>query len=184
MAKDGTNRGGRRVRAGGKPKATYEKIAAGEGVSIMSISDLEGTELENTADLDGVSVPEPDDYLKAKQKDGSCLYSEKIYKETWLWLRERNCENLVNSRLLESYSQAFARFIQCENAISKFGLLGRHPTTGAAVANPFVTMSQSFQKQANTLWYEIFDIVRQNCTKPFSGDVHVDLMESLLSGDN
>ena len=30
MAKDGTNRGGRRVRAGDKPKPLAEKIAAGE----------------------------------------------------------------------------------------------------------------------------------------------------------
>jgi len=67
----------------------------------------------------------------------------------------------VNPRLIESYAQAFARFIQCEEAISTYGLLGKHPTTGGAIASPFVSMSQNFQKQANLIWYEIFDIVKQ-----------------------
>ena len=51
-------------------------------------------------------------------------------------------------RLIEAYAQAFARYVQCEQAISKFGLLGKHPTTGAAIASPLVAMSQSFGKQA------------------------------------
>lgn len=38
---------------------------------------------------------------------------------------------------------------------SKFGLLGKHPTTGAAIASPFVATSQSFGKQANAYWYGV-----------------------------
>lgn len=82
---------------------------------------------------------------------------------------------------MESYAQAFARYIQREEAISKFGLLGKHPTTGAAIANPFVQMSISFQKQANLLWYEIFDIVKQNCTTDFSDTPQDNTMELLLT---
>ena len=107
--------------------------------------------------------------------------ADEIYKETWLWLKNRGCEKLVNKRLLESYSQAFARFIQCEEALSSYGLLGKHPTTGGVIASPFVQMSQTFQKQANLLWYEIFDIVKQNCTTKFDGSPQDDLMEQLLS---
>ena len=36
MAKDGTYRGGRRVRAGDKPKPVAEKIQAGEMVKILA----------------------------------------------------------------------------------------------------------------------------------------------------
>ena len=43
----------------------------------------------------------------------------------------------MSPRLIEAYAQAFARYIQCEEAISKFGLLGKHPTTGAAIASQF-----------------------------------------------
>jgi hypothetical protein len=83
--------------------------------------------------------------------------------------------------ILKQYAQAFTRYIQCEEAISTYGLLGKHPTTGGAITSPFVQMSQSFQKQANLLWYEIFDIVKQNCTTAFVGNPQNDIMEALLS---
>ena len=31
-----------------------------------------------------------------------------------------------------------------------YGLLGKHPTTGGAIASPFVQMSQSFQEAGNS----------------------------------
>ena len=43
-----------------------------------------------------------------------------------------------------------------------------------------VQMSQNFQKQANNLWYEIFDIVKQNCTTSFESFPQDDMMERLL----
>ena len=95
-------------------------------------------------------------------------------------LKERGCERLVNKRLLESYSEAFARYIQCSEAVSKYGMLGKHPTTGAAIASPFTQLLMNFQKQANLLWYEIYDIVKQNCTEPFEGSPQDSVMEQLL----
>ena len=187
MAKDGTNRGGRRVKAGSKPDALTDKIAAGRSAKIFEPidfdidSDFETNNFIDTADLEGENIPKPSEYLNAKQKDGTLLGANKIFKETWVWLKKRKCDKFVNPRLVESYSQAFARYIQCEEAIRKFGFLGKHPTTGAAIANPFVQMSVSFQKQANLLWYEIFDIVKQNCKTKFDGTPQDDLMEQLLS---
>lgn len=72
-------------------------------------------------------------------------------------------------RLIEAYVQAFARYVQCEQVISKFCLLRKHPTTGAVIASPFVAMSQSFGKQANVYWYEIYEIVRATCTTDYAG---------------
>lgn len=177
MAKDGTNRGGRRVRAGSKPNSLSDKISEGK---LAKVIDFPATELSGT-EIIGEDMPNPSDYLSANQRDGKPLGADELYKETWIWLKERNCEKLVNKRLLESYSQAFARFIQCENAISQYGLVGKHPTTGGAIASPFVQMSQSYQKQANLLWYEIYEIVKQNCTKAYIGTPQEDLMERLLN---
>ena len=181
MARDGTNRGGRRVRAGDKPKPLAEKILAGENAEVLDFktAEFETDDLE-AADLEGVDMPAPSDYLSAHQKNGKPLDADEIYKETFLWLKSRGCEKLVNKRLLESYAQAFARFIQCENALSDYGLIGKHPTTGAPIASPFVAMSQTFQKQANLIWYEIYDIVKQNCTTQFDGSPQEDMMEQLL----
>ena len=187
MAKDGTNRGGRRVKAGSKPDALTDKIADGKSAKIFEPidfdidSDFETNNFMDTADLEGENIPKPSEYLKSRQKDGSLLGADRIFNETWLWLKKRKCDKFVNPRLVESYSQAFARYIQCEEAISKFGFLGKHPTTGAAIANPFVQMSVSFQKQANLLWYEIFDIVKQNCTTDFSDTPQDNVMELLLT---
>ena len=186
LAKDGTNRGGRRVRAGDKPMSAVEKIQKGLPVQIMNndIPELETTELEAVdlpegAVLHGADMPKPGDYLSARQKNGMPLGADEIYKETWLWLKKRGCENLVNKRLIESYAQAFARYIQCEDAVSTYGLLGKHPTTGGVMVSPFVQMSQQFQKSANMVWYEIYDIVKQNCTETFEDNLN-DTMEQLL----
>ena len=143
--------------------------------------ELDAADLDDAADLTGADMPSPSAYLSAQQKNGKPLGADIVYKETWLWLKQRGCEKHVNKRLLESYSQAFARFVQCEEALSTYGLLGKHPTTGGVIASPFVQMSQTFQKQANLLWYEIFDIVKQNCTTKFDGTPQDDLMEQLLS---
>lgn len=186
MARDGTNRGGRRVRAGDKPAPVAEKIQKGQQVQIMkndipmlSPAELEAVDLPEGAAMEGMDMPKPGEYLSARQKNGIPLGADEIYKETWLWLKERNCEKLVNKRLIEAYAQAFARYIQCEDATSTYGLLGKHPTTGGVVTSPFVQMSQQYQKTANLLWYEIYDIVKQNCTEIFEDNPN-DTMELLL----
>ena len=64
-------------------------------------------------------MPTPSEFLSARQRNGKPLGADEIFRETWLWLKERGCERLVNPRLIESYAQAFARFIQCEEAMSQ-----------------------------------------------------------------
>ena len=186
MAKDGTNRGGRRVRAGDKPAPAAEKIEKGQQVQILkndiptlSPTELEAVDLPEGAVMNGMAMPKLSDYLSVREKNGVPLGADEIYKETWLWLKERNCEKLVNPRLIEAYAQAFARYIQCEEATSTYGLLGKHPTTGGVITSPFVQMSQQHQKSANLIWYEIYDIVKQNCTEVFEDNPN-DTMELLL----
>ena len=71
--------------------------------------------------------------------------------------------------------------MHCEQAISKFGLLGKHPMMSAVIASPFVAMSQSFGKQANVYCYEIYEIVRATATRDYSEATPADqLMERLL----
>ena len=41
-------------------------------------------------------------------------------------------------------------------------------------------MAQSFQKQANLLWSEIFEVVKQNSLTPYEGIPQDDAMERLL----
>ena len=137
--------------------------------------EIDAVDLPDGAVLDGTDMPTPSDYLSAKHKNGISLGADEIYKVTWGLLKQRNCENLVNPRLLESFSESFARYIQCKEEISQFGLLG----TGGVITSPFVQMSSQFQKTANLLWYEIYDIVKENCTEIYE-DYGEYMMEKLL----
>ena len=178
MAKDGTNRGGARVGAGAKKKPLADKIAEGNpGKRKLTVIEFE----DNATDLEGQQMPKPSKLLSATQKDGKPLVAEEIYKATWEWLAERKCATLVSPQLLERYAMSVARWIQCEEAISDFGFLAKHPTTGNAIQSPYVAMSQNFMSQTNRLWMEIYQIVKENCATEYSGETPMDdAMERLL----
>ena len=177
MAKDGTYRGnkpGNYTGAGRKAKPLADRIAEGK-------TDLAVVSFPEPADMEGVQMPPPKEYMLATQKDGGRMSAEEIYKETWDWLKERGCERLVKAQLLEQYSMSVSRWIQCEQAISQYGFLSKHPTTGAPIASPFVAMSQTYMKQVTQAWFQIYQIVRENCAGDYSGpNPQDDVMERLL----
>lgn len=178
MAKDGTNRGGARIGAGAKKKPLADKIAEGNpgkrALTVISFDD-------RAAELEGQAMPKPSQMLSAVQKDGKALVAEDIYKATWEWLAERGCASLVSPQLLERYAMSVARWIQCEEAVTEFGFLAKHPTTGSAIQSPYVAMSQNFMSQTNRLWMEIYQIVKENCATEYTGATPMDdTMERLL----
>ena len=73
-----------------------------------------------------------------------------------------------------------ARTIQLEQITSEYGFISKHPTTGAAISSPFVSMAQNYLKQANIIWQQIFAIVQENSREPVTGNPQDDLMERLL----
>ena len=171
MAKDGSRRGGARPGAGRKPKALTEKISEGKAAAVMM----------EPAELEGVDVPPVKDFLKSPQKSGRELVAEEVYQETYAWLKARGCEKLVTVQMVEQYAMSVSRWIQCEEIVSSTGFLAKHPTTGAAIASPYVTMSQSYMKQTNYCWMQIYQIVKENCSVEFSGNTpQDDVMERLL----
>lgn len=89
MAKDGTNRGGRRVTAGSKPTPMREKVVQGKDAKIirLALNSLEGTDLEPDSDIEGADMPEPSSNLAAVQRDGNPLGADEIFRDTWRWLR-------------------------------------------------------------------------------------------------
>jgi hypothetical protein len=75
-----------------------------------------------------------------------------------------------------------AHWIQCETAITEYGFLTKHPTTGSAIHSPYVAMSQNDMAQTNRLWYESFQIVKKNCAADYTGvNPQDDVMERLLT---
>lgn len=125
-------------------------------------------------------MPEPSEYLSATQKDGSTLCAAEIYEKVWIWLSERGCASIVSPQLIERYAMSTARWIQCESVTSELGFLAKHPTTGAAIQSPYVAIADKYLTQANRLWSEIFQLVRENCTGEYTGGASEDPMAQLL----
>lgn len=177
MAKDGTSRGGARPGAGRKSKGVAEKMANGNpGGRKLTVVDF-GDEAES---LTGVEMPPVAEYMKSEQKDGSTMCAEEIFKETWEWLHERKCDHLIQKHQIEHYAMSIARWIQCEEAISKFGFLAKKPT-GTVTSSPYVNMAKEYMKLANNAWFSIYQVVKENCTSELTGPTpQDDAMERLL----
>lgn len=174
MAKDGTNRGGARMNSGPAKKPLKDKILDGTADKAMV--------LPAPSEIEGADIPPVKDYMKDAQKGGEKFRADEIFRETYLWLKARGCEKLVSRQLLDQYSVDVARWIQCQRAISEYGFLAKHPTTGGPIASPYVSMSREFSKQMNADWYLIFSVVRDNCTVEYGSTApHDDFMERLLS---
>ena len=139
-------------------------------------------EFPGSSEFHGVNMPPPREMLSAVQKDGKPLIAAEIYERTWSWLNERGCASIVSPQVLERYAMSGARWIQCEAAITEYGFLAKHPTTGNAIQSPYVAMSQNYMAQTNRLWYEIFQIVKENCAADYTGsNPQDDVMERLLT---
>ncbi|MEL7654287.1 MAG: P27 family phage terminase small subunit [Bacillota bacterium] len=164
--------------AGKKAKPLADKLLDGN----PGRRKLKVIEFSGVADMDGVSMPPPREFLSAKQRDGKTLIAVEIYETTWNWLNENRCAHLVPGQLIEQYAMSVSRWIQCEEYITDFGFLAKHPTTGNAMPSPYVAMSQTYMKQVNNIWYQIYQIVRENCATEFKGiSPQDDAMERLLS---
>ena len=176
MAKDGTMRGGPRPNTGPKKKALADKLLEGKAEL-----DNGAVVLPEPVEIEGVDMPPIKDFLKAKQKNGKDMCAEEVYKSTYLWLKKRHCEKLVSTQLLEQYAMSVSSWVQCEEAISEFGFLAKHPTTGNAMQSPYVAMSQNYMKQVNQVWFQIYQVVKDNCSADIGGaNPQDDLMERLL----
>jgi len=170
--------GGARPGSGQKKKPLADKMLDGNpGKRKLTV-----VEFSNAAEFQGAEMPQPSALLSAEQKDGTILQAGEIYKTTWSWLDERGCASLISPQVLERYSMMAARWIHCEAAITEYGFLAKHPTTGSAIQSPYVAMSQNYMAQTNRLWYEIFQIVKENCAADYTGaNPQDDVMERLLT---
>lgn len=169
MTKDGTGRGGARIGAGRKPKPLEEKILEGR----LPAADF------LIPDQTDFKIPAPKKYLLAEQKGGEKTYAKQVHRETYNWLKNCGCAELIPSQLVENFSQTTARHIQAEELITQTGFLSRHPTTGEPMPSPFVKISLDYLKAANQLFYQIFQIVKENSTTAGSGTA-TDTMELIL----
>ena len=176
MAKDGTMRGGARVGAGRKQDPLSEKILEGR----ITVPEDSETQMV-TAEIVGEDMPPVKEYLKQIQRDGGVLCSKEVYEETYMWLCQLGIEKKINPLLIDQYAQSVGRWVDVEKKVSETGYLAKHPTTGAAIASPYVAMSQAYYKQVSNSWYVLYQAVRENSTEIINGTPQDNLMEKLLN---
>ncbi|MDE6727776.1 MAG: P27 family phage terminase small subunit [Oscillospiraceae bacterium] len=111
-------------------------------------------------DLQASAMPPVKDYLTAVQRDGSELCADDVYKQTVEWLKSKGCENAISAQVVEQYAMSVARWVHLEEMITKYGYIAKHPTTGAPMQSPYVTMAQSYLKQASAIRAEILMLVK------------------------
>lgn len=162
---------------GGRPRKPLAEKIATDNPGRRKLTVVELPEPEN---LIGVDMPEVKEFMREQQRDGGELCAEEVYTETWQWLKNCGCERLVSVQLIQQYAMCVARWILTEQAISKYGSLSKHPTTGAPIASPYVAMEQNYMKQANQLWASIYSVVRENCSTEFGATPQDDVMDRLL----
>ena len=167
-------RGGKRPGAKQKKKALADKLETnnpgGRPLVVLDIPEFEGADM-----------PPPREFLSAQQRDGSDLQANEIYEETWEWLKKICMAGKVSKQLLERYAMCAARWVQCEEMTSKMGMLSKHPTTGKPIPSPFINIGINYMNQANRLWGEIFQLVKENCSTGYEGvNPTDDVMERLL----
>ena len=126
---------------------------------------------QKPAELQGYEMPPVRDFLTETQRDGTTLCATDVYSETYSWLKARGCENTVSRQLIEQYAMSVSRWVHCEQIISKYGYIAKHPTTGAAMTSPYVTMSQAYMKQIISIRAEINRIVDDSRPKLIEGVV-------------
>jgi hypothetical protein len=176
MAATGTGRGGKRVGAGRKKGSTIQKIMEGKAAEKIKEARANGEDI--VENFEKYFTP----LLKAvKPVGGDFFNAEEICINVYQWLASHNCEKLVPHELVQQYAVNSARWQQSEMLISKTGLMGKHPTTGGDVASPYVAMSLQYQKQANSSWAQIYEIVKENCSESVTSlSDSQDEMEKLL----
>ena len=170
--------GGARVGAGRKRKPLAERLEDNTGHRPIKYIPN-----EYMSDIKGEDIPPPSEWLKDETKNTQrSNTASAIYESTWKWIKERRCDHLITKEQIEQYAASVARYIQCEEGISTFGLLAKHPTTNMPIASPYVSMSEKFLKRANLLWATIYQIVKENCEVPVGKSHNEDIMEQILTG--
>jgi len=175
---------------GGRPrKSLDEKLLDGKTLSVLKNGDNEDTvpkcreEVVPKYPEEAVPrYPEAAEFLSREQRIELPLRAKEVYERVFVWLTRYGCENYVTKDTVDLYAISIARWVQCEEAVSKAGLLSKHPTTGAPIASTFSIMAREYAKQAVAVWDRIYAVVRENVSGDYSSRAPgADVMEMLLS---
>lgn len=114
------------------------------------------------AQIQSVEMPPVKEYLTAIQRDGSELCAADVFSDTMKWLRGKGFDDAVSKQVVEQYAMTVARWVHLEEMVSKYGYIAKHPTTGAPMQSPYVTMAQAYAKQVVMIRDEINRLIKES----------------------
>lgn len=138
------------------------RIGAGRKKQNITSAGIPGAFTGLTETPPAFTPPKPAAYMREKQKSEIKLDAARIHRETWAYLTAQKCAEYVPADLVDNYAMTAARWIQAERAISKYGLLGTHPTTGGPIPSPFVSIAAGYMRQLNMTRIQITEIVKEH----------------------
>ena len=106
-------------------------------------------------------MPEVKDWMVAAQENGEELTAASIYAELDEWMRMYHAYAAVPPLLLQQYAMCVARWVQAEQALSKYGLLALKADK-SAMESPYAKVGREYLKQANNLWYSINQLIAKS----------------------
>lgn len=69
----------------------------------------------------------------------------------------------INSASRAIYNVSF-QLASIQRSFSEFRFLAKDSTTGNAMKSPYVAISQNYMKQVNKIWFQIYQVVKDNCS--------------------
>lgn len=144
MAKDGTMRGGARAGAGRPRKDLQTKIL--EGTAVLPVANPALSYLS-------VDTPDCDAFMSEKQKGKLTFDAQTYYNRVMNWLRDRSCDDVVSPLLVQQYAATYARWVQCQQAINRTGLVVSDGEESNI--NLYVKLEAQFAREAMQLWLQI-----------------------------
>ena len=118
--------------------------------------------MKKNKQIQPVEMPPVKDFLEAVQRDGAKLCADFVFSQTMNWIKSIDCENPVSEQIVEQYAMSVARWVHLEQKISEYGYIVKHPTTGAPMQSPYVTMSQAYMKQILAIRSEIQTLIKDS----------------------
>ena len=128
--------------------------------------------IEGEHPLDATALPpapeiEPPEFLDKLGKNKLGPSASEQYEKTVEWLTAAGCLHLVPDDWIIKYAMLNARWLECEEANTKFGLLTKHHVSNQPTISPYVKAGLEFAKQAQDVWKQIYQVVYDNSQTDF-----------------
>jgi hypothetical protein len=151
-------KGGARAGAGRKKKSLSDQILEGN-TGHRGIKQVKFPNSNTAADSGSI-------YLLpngAETGGSNCPSTENIRAALVEFVERSGCEYLISAILIDSFANAYRSYLEAEYVCRTRGRIAN------SKRSPFVQMSLDYNKQAMSIYAQIWSVISQNSTEKFEG---------------